>query len=119
MSAASSLRARASNGVRCHLLALEPLVDPGHEEEIAGAGLDGARAGEEEVRESVANGAQAELVPGVPLPELVDQVEGGTAVVLGVVQPGEGGRRGDGGWHGMAAGLSGLPNLRATYRIRH
>jgi len=70
-------------------LLLETQVDPGDEQEVAGACLNGARPREHEVGKGVADDADAELVHGLVLAKEVDDVEHPPPLVLGVVQPGD------------------------------
>ncbi len=40
--------------------------------------------------EGIANDTDAELIPGVPPPEGVDELPGGAAILLARIKPGEG-----------------------------
>ena len=63
-------------------------VDPRHEKEILRPGLDGAGPREKEIREAVADRAEAELVASVLLPEGVDGIHHPTPLALREAHPG-------------------------------
>src|SRR5205807_7244447 len=71
----------------------DQLVDPGDQEEVSDSGLDGARPGEEEVRQGVPDCADAQLVQSALLPEQADRVEHPTPLPLRVVDPAKEARR--------------------------
>lgn len=52
--------------------------------------LHGAGAGKHEVEEDITHDADVELIPGVPLPEGVDELEGAAAILLTRVKPRKG-----------------------------
>jgi len=79
---------RAAQVRRAYSLSLQ--VAPGHQQEVLGARLHGAGAGEHEVGEGIAHDADAELIPCVPLPEGVDELQGAAAILLARIKPGEG-----------------------------
>jgi hypothetical protein len=95
---------------------LQPPVHPRHEEEVAGAGLDRAGAGEEQVGDGVSDGADAQLVDRRLGAEQVDEVEGAAAVGFGAVEPAERGRHADSLDRGIAAPASRRAARDATRR---
>jgi len=79
---------RAAEVRRAYSFSLQ--VPPGHEQEVRGTRLHGTGAGEHEVKEGIANDADAEFIPGVTLPEGVDELQGAAAILLARIKPGEG-----------------------------
>jgi hypothetical protein len=64
------------------LLPFQFQADPWHENEITRAGLDGAGAGKEEVREGVTDCSKPQFVARFIVAELVDEVHHLTTFVL-------------------------------------
>src|SRR5690606_4512584 len=78
-------------------------VEPWDEQDVAQARVQDGRAGEEGVRERVAQAAEAELVDGALLFEEVEDATDFVAVGGGEVEPGELG----GGGHGRSSSCCG------------
>ena len=69
---------------------LEIQVHPGHQQEVLGSGLDGARPRREQLRKRIAHRSDAQLVARFGLLEETDDIERAAAFAFGVVEPGEG-----------------------------
>ena len=80
--------------LRAAVSAPRPLAEqPGHEEEIPGAGEQHGGSREERVAQRVPNPAKAQFVATLVLREHRDDLPGPTLVTLGIVEPRENGRR--------------------------
>ncbi len=67
----------------------EVQIGPGNEEKIASPCLRRARAREQNVGESVTNRSKSKLIDGPLFPEQRENFEHTTALLVGVIDPGE------------------------------
>ena len=84
------IAARASVNLRVrNALPFDAEIDPGNEQKIACACLDGADPWEEVIRKRVANGPKAQLVKRALVTEQIDDLEHPAPLSFRMVQPAE------------------------------